>query len=853
MPVITLHLWYHYSSYKMLYTLRPLHHGHREVITRSATVEAVDPLVAVSPHMPQAQHIEDVQDLPHQLRQRQVNNITCLRAIPPKCRVFRKQKGLIKPLHIFAAARPQQAQQSAPFALGGIPTMSEYATAPKLSMEERPEFAGAKTVDSSACPPDHSCAPTGSVLLDALSPTILFATSAQGASNGTMEPRAALELRKHSTLTPYHHKAWRVALEQLNLTSRYPNLCHNIQFGFNAGIIPPKYTYTPLNHTSVETYPYVYEEIEIKEFQKGRYIGPFTQNELEHIIGPFQTSPLSIIPKPGKPGKFRAVHNFSSPHTPLSFAASINSQINSDNFPCTWGTFNTVAFIIFHLPPGSRASIRDVAEAYRTIPITPEQWAGLVIRLRGEDRFAVNICNNFGLSSAGGLYGQLADAGADIFRALGIGPLSKWVDDHIFFAIPRQYLVEYNNVRQKWHQLIKKNGGRRCDGSRIWFCGGEMEGGYLSEFDEDNSNDLRDLSCATSDSQLCYSDADIDRVSDVLGIPWEPSKTIPFSPVVPYLGFNWDLDAKIVALPDSKKEKYLGSIFEWQGRHTHTLAQLQSLYGKLLHSCLIIREGRAYLTSLESMLSIFHDRPFVPRTAPQGTSEDLEWWKKRLGQPHIFRDIPGPAVLTDFQAFSDASSGVGIGIVIGQRWRAWRLLPGWKSEGRDIGWAESIAFEFLVQTLCQFIRSSSQQHLKVFGDNRGVVEGWWKGRSRNKPTNETFRRVHAFTKKQHITIYSRYVASKLNPADNPSRGIYGQFSLLLPPIAIPEKLQSLVIDFNAERNFCELQAVKNGTVQGPSPKPESPYSYDERQLLNQHQEWENELAYLANENFDHFG
>ena len=92
-----------------------------------------------------------------------------------------------------------------------------------------------------------------------------------------------------------------------------------------------------------------------------------------------------------------------------------------------------MALLIARLPPGSQASIRDVAEAYRTIPVKPAQWPGLVIRLQAEDQFAVNTCNNFGLVSAGGVYGLLADAGADIFRGKGLGPLDKWVDDHVFF------------------------------------------------------------------------------------------------------------------------------------------------------------------------------------------------------------------------------------------------------------------------------------------------------------------------------------------------------------------------------------------------------------------------------------
>ena len=75
----------------------------------------------------------------------------------------------------------------------------------------------------------------------------------------------------------------------------------------------------------------------------------------------------------------------------------------------------------------------------------------------------------------------------------------------------------------------------------------------------------------------------------------------------------------------------------------------------------------------------------------------------------------------DCDAYSDASSGFGISITIGDKWHVWRLLPGWKSDGCDIGWAEAIGFELL--TLFVLSSSSDSTHFKVYGDNKGVVEG----------------------------------------------------------------------------------------------------------------------------------
>ena len=134
--------------------------------------------------------------------------------------------------------------------------------------------------------------------------------------------------------------------------------------------------------------------------------------------------------------------------------------------------------------------------------------------------------------------------------------------------------------------------------------------------------------------------------------------------------------------------------------------------------------------------------------------------------------------------------------MIGDKWRAWCLLPGWKSDGRDISWAEAVGFELL--SLFVLSSSGSGSHFKVYGDNKGVVEGWWKGCSQNKQTNIVFRRIHTVLHTWQCTIHTRYVPSQDNPADNPSRGVYPCLTHLLPYIPVPPELCALITDFDSE-------------------------------------------------------
>ena len=304
--------------------------------------------------------------------------------------------------------------ESAPFASVATSTPLQNARSQSSGMAPPVPCRGTSKGDWSqqtACPTASISKSQGNASPQATQ----IGTAALAAEGLIMGPRATLEQRRRSPLTPYNREAWAEELLGHGLQGKYPLLIHGFTNGFSLGIPQIQCTYALPNHSSLKLLHNVYSSIVDNEFTAGHYIGPFTHSQLEADLGPFQTSPLLLIPKTLKPGKYQAVHNFSHPHTLRPEAVSVNSHINSDDFLCTWGTFATVALLITHLPPGSQAAICDVAEAYRTIPVMPAQWPGLVVHLQAEDQFMVNTCNNFGLALVGGVYGMVADVGADIF------------------------------------------------------------------------------------------------------------------------------------------------------------------------------------------------------------------------------------------------------------------------------------------------------------------------------------------------------------------------------------------------------------------------------------------------------
>ena len=294
--------------------------------------------------------------------------------------------------------------------------LKHYGTGPK------PDAAKMTKEDSSPQQaPPSGCATTGTTEGDAPPARMTNAMNAQDAETRIMELRGVFELRKNKALTPYNPDAWEKLLRQCNLLVKYQNLPRALR----KALMPEYDPYTVHSHHLIVPACSHIQTTTKKLLTKnrGRYMDLCTCQEVESLIGPFQSSPLSLIPKPSK---FRAIHNFSCPHTPTSTFSSINYTIDADMYPCTWGTSATICFTINNPPPAcSQASILDVAEAYRTITITPNQWTGLVVKLCEEDRYAINTCKSFGLTSAGGIHGEVGDATTDIFRAHGIGPLSK--------------------------------------------------------------------------------------------------------------------------------------------------------------------------------------------------------------------------------------------------------------------------------------------------------------------------------------------------------------------------------------------------------------------------------------------
>jgi hypothetical protein len=483
-------------------------------------------------------------------------------------------------------------------------------------------------------------------------------------------------------------------------------------------------TYIARNHKSALDNPNMVDLYIHTELDAGRYLGPFSPNSCEALIGPFRTFPLGAIPK-GE--SFRIIQDFSFESTKMP---SVNSDINSDAFPCDWGSFAQMATLVTQAPPGAEGATLDVDAAFCRCLVRLEQQNYFVLQWKGQ--CYIDHCVAFGGASACGVFGRVADAFTAICRKRGLAPCIKWVDDFVFLCFP--------DPQSGRHPL-----------------------------------------------ELC----NILDLGHGLGIPWKDSKTQPFAPTFSYVGFEWSLLRYTVSIPQAKKIKYLARLDPWRPGISFSRRDIDKLLGTLVHCSLALPEGRSHLVSLTRLASAFGSaKSKFSRWAPSaGVLADVQFWIEQLSREFCGSSLQAPPNPSLAEFWVDASTSFGIGVVFDGSWNAWELHSGWKKHGRDIGWAEMVAIE--LGLLTAVAQGWSNAHFVVKSDNTGVIGALAAGKSNNIEQNRVLQRIVATMRMHGLWMSSLYVASAENISDAPSRSVpiigmpQSSTRVLIPPCLQP--------------------------------------------------------------------
>jgi hypothetical protein len=513
--------------------------------------------------------------------------------------------------------------------------------------------------------------------------------------------------------TPFVPDEWERMLNNIIPFNKFPDIPIGMRFGFDMGVhTPPLFTYTPPNHNSAMLYSNHVSLHVQNELSLGRYSGPFSRYKLESLIGPFRSSPLGTVPKTSGSIERRVVQDLSFPRNDPSFAA-INDQINIDDFRCDWGTFTEVRNIVVNAPDYAEAATLDVDSAFRCCPITPSQQRNFIIQW--DDLFYIDHNAPFGATSAGGVFGRIADAKTAILTSKHLGPSRNWVDDFVFFRFP-----------------ISVDCGRPL---------------------------------------FSYSLSDIYDIALRLGWPWKHSKTRPFSSQFKYLGFIWDLSTRTVQIPEEKKLRYLAKLMLWTPDRKFSRKETESTLGTLVHCSLAVPDGRSRLPAISRFASSFNytSSPFTRKTPSSGALSDVSWWRAQLSTNFCGSILSKPPLASSVEFWVDASSSWGIGVILNDEWDFWKLRPNWDKDGRNIGWAEIVAIE--LGLLFAIHRGHSDIHFLIKSDNQGVIHAIGGGKSRSPEQNTVLQRITLLLSHNKLWISSLYVPSVDNLADLPSRGL----------------------------------------------------------------------------------
>jgi hypothetical protein len=547
-------------------------------------------------------------------------------------------------------------------------------------------------------------------------------------------------------VTPFIADAWERELLSLGLLDTFSDVPYSIRHGFDLGIhsIPPE-TYIPNNHSSAIQHPQAIRSYINTELSNGRYTGPFSPSRLEALIGPFRTSPLGVVPKP-MPGEFRLVQDFSYPRND-ALRQSLNSEIDTSSLSCDWGTFQNISTIVIDAPPNTQAATLDVDAAFRRCPIKPSQQPNFVINF--DNLCYIDHAAPFGAASAGFAFGRVADTMMAILRAHNIGPAKNWVDDFVFFRSP----------------ITTKTSPPTLPSTP-----------YTYPYDLNT----------------------IESITQPLGWPWKHSKTKPFDSTFTYLGFVWDLTAKHVQIPNKKKTKYLDRLSPWVEGAKFTRKDAESVLGTLVHCSLAVPDGRSRLPSLSRFAASFNGTRsnFTRKSPPDAALKDVAWWRFHLTKDFCGSTLSRPPPPSSIGFWVDASTDWGVGIVFDGHWEAIKFRDGWKSGGRNIGWAEFVAIELgLLRAIAQ---GHSNKHFIVHSDNQGVIQAIQGGKSRSPEQNLVLQRILHLLATHSIWISPSYIPSSSNLADEPSRGLP---VLNLPPCRTPLSIPPLLSPFLAPHHI----------------------------------------------------
>ena len=135
-----------------------------------------------------------------------------------------------------------------------------------------------------------------------------------------------------------------------------------------------------------------------KELDTGRICGPFETAPFPNL----QISPIGLVPKKS-PGQFRLIQHLSHPK-----GSSVNDFMDPSKTTVHYASFDDAVSQVLRLGPGALLSKTDIDNAFRLVPIHPEDHELLGIHFQGQ--FFYDTCLPMGASSSCAIFEKFSSA-----------------------------------------------------------------------------------------------------------------------------------------------------------------------------------------------------------------------------------------------------------------------------------------------------------------------------------------------------------------------------------------------------------------------------------------------------------
>ena len=351
-----------------------------------------------------------------------------------------------------------------------------------------------------------------------------------------------------------------------------------------------------------------------KEIAAHRIAGPYSSPTFPQ----FRISLLGLVPKKTE-GEFRLIHHLSFPKG-SSLNDGISSEFTSVSYASVEDTIHTIRTVGY----GCFMAKTDIKNAFRIIPIQPQDYHLLGICWRG--LYYYDRCMPMGCSSSCKTF--------EIFSSAveWVAP-EKLHIDHILHLLDDFLIVSPS------HDLCKQQ---------------------LDLF-----------------LMLCH----------YLGIPMAPEKTIGPSSTISFAGIELDSVLMEARLPPDKLVKCHDLIASFLGRRKITLREIQSLTGLLNFACTVVIPGRAFLRRLIDLTIGIHSPHFLIRLTRE-VKEDLKVWQQFLAGFNgrsFFLSVDWTNS-HHLKLYTDASGAIGFGAVFGKHWCYGEWPTSWRH--RNIAFLE---------------------------------------------------------------------------------------------------------------------------------------------------------------------